>query len=396
MRIAFISTLDEALWGGSEELWSRAAITLKQQGHMVMASLAFWRTQSDKVKELVQQGVDVRSHHLRRPGKVKHALKSLFRETISDRDTIKHFNPDLVVISQAFNAGGFKWAEMCRTARVPYVLVVHCNSDLWWFRDDVIDDAITSYINAQSVFCVSESNLKLLSFQVGQPLPNAEVIWSPYNVSNESLPEWPMEAEGYRMACVARLELAAKGQDLLLRTLALPKWRRRGVQLNLFGSGPNEKGLRYLAKMLNLDNVCFRGHEKNVRTIWENHHLLVLPSRYEGLPLALIESMWCGRPAVVTDTGGNAELCVDGETGFISPYATFHSFEETLERAWLSRTNWRQIGNAARERAEAIIPRDPALLFCERIKKCVLEKHVEKRQVARYGEQAKTQNPLKV
>ena len=92
------------------------------------------------------------------------------------------------------------------------------------------------------------------------------------------------------------MDLAAKGQDLLLQTLALPEWWDRPVELNLYGAGGHEPALRRLARMLQVKNVHFRGHVNNVRAIWEQNHLLVLPSRYEGLPLALVEAMWCGRP----------------------------------------------------------------------------------------------------
>ena len=80
--------------------------------------------------------------------------------------------------------------------------------------------------------------------------------------------------------------------------------------------------LRRLAGMLQLDQVHFRGHVANIKEVWEQNHLLVLPSRYEGLPLALVESMWCGRPAVVTEVAGNTEVCVDNVTGFVAPAPT--------------------------------------------------------------------------
>ena len=44
-------------------------------------------------------------------------------------------------------------------------------------------------------------------------------------------------------------------------------------------------------------------------------------SAAEGKPLALTEAMVCGRPAVVTDVGGNAELIEDGITGFVAESA---------------------------------------------------------------------------
>jgi len=107
-----------------------------------------------------------------------------------------------------------------------------------------------------------------------------------------------------------------------------------------------------------------------VMAIWEQNHLLVLPSRYEGVPLSVAEAMWCGRPAVVTDFGRTAELCVDNETGFIATAATVPSFNDALERAWERRDDWPRMGQAARERAEMQIPKDPVGDFCESLKAC--------------------------
>jgi glycosyltransferase involved in cell wall biosynthesis len=183
---------------------------------------------------------------------------------------------------------------------------------------------------------------------VSDPLLNGKVVWSPYNVSPECAPARPDESGGWRLACVARMDLAAKGQDLLLQILARPEWRERPVELNCFGTGLDELALRRMAGMLQVNNVHFRGHVNDIRAIWEQNHLLVLPSRYEGLPLALVEAMWCGRPAVVTDVGGNAELCVDSETGFVAPATTVSSFTDTLERAWERRKEWMHLGQAAR------------------------------------------------
>jgi len=130
--------------------------------------------------------------------------------------------------------------------------------------------------------------------------------------------------------------------------------------------------------MLELNNVHFRGHVNDVRAIWEQNHLLVLPSRWEGLPLSLVEAMWCARPTVVTDVGGNAELCVDNETGFLAPAATVSSFSNALERAWERRQDWLHMGQAARARAEKQIPKDPVGDFCERLKTCASAKSRER------------------
>jgi glycosyltransferase involved in cell wall biosynthesis len=81
------------------------------------------------------------------------------------------------------------------------------------------------------------------------------------------------------------------------------------------------------------------------------NHLLVLPSRSEGTPLALVEAMLCARPAVVTDVGGNADWVEDDQTGFVAEAPTAKSFGAALERAWAARAKWQIMGKQARDNA---------------------------------------------
>jgi glycosyltransferase involved in cell wall biosynthesis len=370
MRFAFISAMEGLPWHGSEGLWSRTATGLKRAGHDVWASVEHWQQRSDKVTALRQQGVKIETHFSFQVGRARQVWNELSLHGRRSYGRLRHFKPDLVVIFQGTNAGGSEWAKACREAAIPYVMIVHCNSEFWWFREH-FSEAVASYTAARRIFCVSRNNLDLLRLQVGEPLPNGEVIWNPCDLSPESPPAWPDESRVWRLACVARTDIAAKGQDLLLQTLARPEWRDRPIELNFFGDGPHQLALRRIADMLQLDNVHFRGHVSNIRAIWEQNHLLVLPSRYEGMPPTLVEAMWCGRPAVVTDVGGNAELCVDGETGFVAPAATVPCFADALQRAWDRRKEWPQMGQAARARVESQIPKDPVALFCERLKVCV-------------------------
>jgi glycosyltransferase involved in cell wall biosynthesis len=284
-----------------------------------------------------------------------------------DHEWLREQNPDLVVISQGGNSDGLPWMQFCLNSGVPFIALVQSNSEHWW-RDSGAELA-EAYRAARKVFCVCRHNLELLECQIGELLPNSAVVWNPYNVSPNQPPAWP-KSDIWRLACVARLEPAAKGQDLLLRVLARPQWRNRTVEINLYGTGPSEHSLTRLAQRLRLNNVHFRGHIPDVKAIWQQNHILVLPSRLEGLPLALVEAMLCARPAVVTDVGGNAELCVDGETGFVAAAPVMCILEQTLERAWNYRHEWQRIGAAARIRAERLIPSDPIGDFCLEILEC--------------------------
>jgi glycosyltransferase involved in cell wall biosynthesis len=369
VKFAFVSTMDGWQWGGSEELWSQSATQLKREGHDVQASVAHWPIRSEKVNALVQLGIDVEV----RGGQPRNIWRKLNPNFRRGFDRLKNFNPDLVVISQGYNAGGFDWARTCIDAGIPYVLIIQCNYENWWFPDELLNDAVTSYINARKVCCVSHGNLNLLRFQIGESLPNAEVVWNPYSVSPEHASSWPTTLDDVlQLACVARLEPTAKGQDLLLRVISRREWRERPVHLNFYGTGFYEKSLLRVAEMLQAKNVSFHGHVNDVEAIWAKNHILVLPSRYEGLPLALVEAMWCGRPAIVTDVGGNAELCVNGETGFIASAATEAGLNDAMERAWERRDKWQNLGRAARERVEALVPKNPIEVFCEKLKSSVV------------------------
>jgi glycosyltransferase involved in cell wall biosynthesis len=371
MKIAFVSTMHSGSWGGSEELWSQAALKLKREGHQVFVSIVSWIRDCDQVVELAKNGIQVETHSPNL-GLARSAWQNFKYGGPKYYHRLKQFDPDLIIISQGHNSGGFEWAKVAREISKPYVLIVQCNGDQWWFGEE-LGEAVDSYTTAQRVFCVSQRNLDLLRLQVGDPLVNAEVIWNPFSTSPDPIPVWPALSGTWRMVCPARLFPPAKGQDLLLQTLALPAWRDRPVELNLFGTGPDEMALRRMVTMLQLKNVQFCGFVSDIRDIWKQNHLLLLPSRFEGIPIVLVDSMWCARPAVVTDVGDNAKMCVDGETGFVASAPTVSSVSDAMERAWQRRHEWQEMGLAARARAEELIPTDPISAFCDRLKTCAAE-----------------------
>jgi glycosyltransferase involved in cell wall biosynthesis len=361
-------------WGGSEELWSQAALRLREEGHEVSASVVWWPQLSPKVTGLAEKGVKVvtQAHpYPRLPVMLWRRMKKKLGMATPEKVWLRSQQADLVIISQGFTQDGVEWMNFCQETGLPYASIVQCNSEIWWPSDDTSNEMQKVYSNARKVFCVSRHNLELLEDQVGESLSNAEVVWNPFNVPADQPPVWPKENGAWKMACVARLDPVAKGQDLLLRVLSQTKWRGRALEVNFYGTGPCHQGLKKLANRLQVKNVHFRGHVTDVRKIWEENHLLVMPSRYEGLPLALIEAMWCARPSVVTNAGGNAEICVDGETGFVAAAPAVELLDQALENAWNRVNDWEKMGNLARARVERLIPKDPIGNFCQQLKKCV-------------------------
>jgi glycosyltransferase involved in cell wall biosynthesis len=370
MRFVFVSTMSSSPWGGSEELWSQAALRLRSEGHQVAASVAWWPQLSPKVLHLARNGIElfmVSTAWTAFPRRAWHKLRQWLGAERPRFAWLRAQQPDLRVLSQGGPGDGCDWLRFCRSAGIPFVIILQSNHDSWWLPGELGREMAEAYRAARKVFFVSRHNWKLAERQIGFPLPNATVAWNPYNVPADRPPPWPPADRGWKLACVARLEPAAKGQDLLFEVLAQPKWRERNVEVNLYGGGWGEQAVKALAQRLQLSNVHFHGFVRDIAGIWARNHLLILPSRFEGLPLALLEAMWCGRPAVVTDAGGNAEVCADGLTGFVAAVPTVESLGQAMETAWERRQDWPAMGAAARARAGQIVPRDPVGDLCRQL-----------------------------
>ena len=300
-------------------------------------------------------------HNLRRRNRAPVLLK--YAHVLPLAMHLARRRPDLVIISQGDNYDGLYLGYLCRKLKIPYTLICQKASDYFWPEDKLRGHKGQVFTDAAKCFFVSEHNRRLTEDQYGVILKNALVITNPYKVSVTEPLSWPVSDDAtLRLACVARLYLLDKGQDILLRVLARNKWKERKLHISFFGEGVNRESLEFLAAKLGLQNVSFEGHTNDVVGIWRNHHALILSSRAEGMPLALVEAMMCGRPGIVTTVGGNAELVEDRVTGFLAAPVE-DSLDAALEDAWTQRHELHEMGRLAASTVRELIPPNPAEEF---------------------------------
>jgi glycosyltransferase involved in cell wall biosynthesis len=378
-RILFVSSVDSAPWGGSEELWSRAALDLAADGFAVSASYIAWSPPDPRILNLTKRGVEVwfrpNPYPLRKRAWRALAAPQKTTVTLEVERLIAARSPEFVVISDGAPFPPIDLLEMCATKRLPFVTIEHTNHYFWWPSDDVAERHRAALAAALRCYFVSNANRRIAEKQIGYELPNAEVVRNPFNVDFSASPPWPpLGRDGeLRFACVGRLAAIAKGQDILFEVLAEPPWATRNWRLHLYGEGENRGSLERYAQRLGLtDRVVFEGQVADVKKIWSLNHVLVMPSRIEGLPLAVIEAMLCGRPVVATDVAA-AEVIEDGLTGFLAEVPTVGCVGNALERFWARREDAREIGATAARRIRHIVPPDPARVFADKIKE-LLEK----------------------
>jgi glycosyltransferase involved in cell wall biosynthesis len=130
---------------------------------------------------------------------------------------------------------------------------------------------------------------------------------------------------------VGRME-EQKGVDVLLRALRLLKDRGRTVCTRIVGGGSMDEAYRALNAELGLeDSVEFCGWRTDAEELMLGSRLLALPSRFEGLPMVLLEGMALGVPVVSSAVGGAPEVIHDGVSGVLLPPAEVEPLAAALE-----------------------------------------------------------------
>lgn len=372
-RIAFVSC-NETRWGGSEELWARTAASMARAGYAVLVAKPNILATHPLLAELRRRGCRMRDL-ARFPLLPKRAFSlmarisrnaSLFFQMVTLWCVLRLYRPDLVVLSQGGNWDGFLYGMVLRRLRLRYVVIAQKATELYWPSDWMRPHCKALYAEAQVAYFVSHHNHRLTEEQIGTAIPHGQVVSNPFLTDWNRAQPWPDTEDGVmRFACVGRLYPMEKGQDVLLRVLAQPQWRNRPIEVSFFGAGDRIEGLREMAAFLGVTSVRFPGFVDDLDEIWRWHHALILPTRAEGMPLVVIETMLAGRVVITTDIGGSAEICSDGATGFIASSPDIRTLSETMEQAWHRREEWSSIGAAAARAIRELVPPDPAVALAK-------------------------------
>jgi glycosyltransferase involved in cell wall biosynthesis len=123
-------------------------------------------------------------------------------------------------------------------------------------------------------------------------------------------------APGSRLVLAVGRLVEQKNHALAIRALgALPD-----TTLAIAGEGPLRAELEHLAAEAGVaDRVLFLGVRPDARALMGAADAIVLPSRWEGLPLTALEALASGTPLVATNVRGLRELVTDGREALLVP-----------------------------------------------------------------------------
>jgi glycosyltransferase involved in cell wall biosynthesis len=162
-----------------------------------------------------------------------------------------------------------------------------------------------------------------------------------------------IEAQGRRptiITCVAHLK-TVKNHRLLLEAARRLAAVRDDFLVFLVGSGPRQSYIRRLISQYGLeDKVIMTGFRRDISRILGHSDIFVLQSRWEGLPVSILEAMASGLPVVATRVGGIAELVLDGRTGYLVPSGDETALTDALTRLLDDPDLRGRMGEAGRQR----------------------------------------------
>ncbi|MDD5199514.1 MAG: glycosyltransferase [Terrimicrobiaceae bacterium] len=207
------------------------------------------------------------------------------------------------------------------------------------FRADsplaVLVDALTNRLSTR-ILAVSHS-VEAFNLRV-EAMPPERVTYFPNSVD---LSQFRPAAASERTAARAAFDLPAdaliiggvgrltpqKNFGLLIEAAAPLLAERADVVVALFGSGPEEAALRAAAKG---KPVRILGTVADRAAIYRALDVLVLPSRFEGLPMTLLEAMASGVPVLASGVDGVREIATPGEHALLAPSGNAAAFRAAL------------------------------------------------------------------
>ncbi|RTZ16806.1 glycosyltransferase [Vibrio aquaticus] len=217
----------------------------------------------------------------------------------------RHYLPTLISKIRQYSpavvhAHGYKASLACKLARVitgiRQVSTYHAGetpSGRVWLYDCL--DRYSAFVSSASI---------AVSDKIANKLPVASQSFNNFIDSNGLA-----NSKGNEIAFVGRLS-HEKAPDRFVELARL----NQELNFHIYGDGPMSSTLRSSAPT----NLSFHGHQTNMDKVWQNVGILIICSRYEGLPMTAIEAMARGIIVISLDVGNLPKLIRHGQNGYMT------------------------------------------------------------------------------
>ncbi len=308
--VQLVTRMDEP--GGAQIHVRDLSLALNRLGHDVhLLSGSIYPV----FKEIDQSQISY--HYIKNLIRNIHPLKDL-KAFMEIRAYIKRVGPDLVAVHSS--KAGLIGRLAGRSLGVPTVFTAHG----WAFTDGVstkkrilysILEKVAAKISS-GIITVSHYDQNLALKNRIAPAGKIKVIHNGV-IDGDSSVRSVLDLQPPKLVMVARFA-EPKNHPSLIKVLN--EIRDYQWQMVFIGDGPLREKSEELVKNLGLsDRVIFLGNRSDVQELLSSYQIFVLMSKWEGLPLSILEAMRSGLPVVAANVGGVSETIIDGYNGYLIP-----------------------------------------------------------------------------
>ncbi|MCD6460213.1 glycosyltransferase [bacterium] len=235
-----------------------------------------------------------------------------------------------------------------RIAKVPLIFSGQRNVDLWRnFFHNAADRLTVKF--CEKIISNSSAGKEFLVKNVGIEQDKILVVPNGINVENYNQVKHKAK-KTINFSVVASLT-RKKGHSYLFKSFQKMYANNKNVKLMIIGTGPLKNELEQLSVDLGInENTVFLGFLDNPAKYLEQSDIFVLPSLWEGMPVALMEAMACGLPCIASDVGGVGELIDNNISGILVKPKDIDALYESMLRLISSPDERAKLGEGARKK----------------------------------------------
>lgn len=304
LNIFFSNSISTHKWGGGEKWMVTAARGLKARGHNVIIS---GKANSEFLNRAQKSGLDIFPLNIYadyNPFKIWYTKKILKEKSIDV--IVLNLNKDIRVAGIA-----------ARWAKVPVIIArngIQLFSDKWKYKKtiEIVDGIITN----------SKSIQKAYNEFPWMNKKKTTVIYNGLELSNsinkyDIRKKWNIEKDSLVFVAAGRLT-PQKGFDLLIDAVSKLNSTTKPFHILIAGTGKDRNQLINQIEKNNLKSkVKLIGFQEDIDSIFLSADYVIMPSRQEGMPNVVMESMALGRPVLAANVNGVPELMEHLKTGYI-------------------------------------------------------------------------------
>jgi glycosyltransferase involved in cell wall biosynthesis len=201
----------------------------------------------------------------------------------------------------------------------------------------------------EKIICVSQFVRDLgLKYKIAKK-EKFEIIYNGVDVVEKKL--YNLKNKKIKILFVGRLAEPKEPLILLKVYQKLSDEFKQNLEINIVGDGPKKKELSLFVKKNNLENVNLLGNlpRSSVFDIMTESNIFVLISKYEGLPMTILEAMSVGLPIIASDVGGVKEV-VNKNNGFLLKNNSVQELKIVLDKLINNKKLREKMGETSKER----------------------------------------------